>query len=81
MKKIISILLAAVMLGSVTAVLAGCGSSSSEGSSAPKDKGEVNVYSWDDYFSPGTGDLKNVLEEFEKETGIKVNCTTYSTNE
>ena len=81
MKKIISILLAAVMLGSVTAVLAGCGSSSSEGSSAPKDKGEVNVYSWDDYFSPGTGDLKNVLEEFEKETGIKVNCTNYSTNE
>jgi spermidine/putrescine transport system substrate-binding protein len=40
----------------------------------------VNVFNWGEYISDASGDL-NVLEEFEAETGIKVNYTTYATNE
>ena len=73
MKKILCALLCAVMLGSFAALFAGCGQSAGAG--------EVNVFCWGDYFAEGQDDLRNVLEEFEKETGIKVNYTTYETNE
>jgi spermidine/putrescine-binding protein len=39
------------------------------------DKNKVNVYIWSDYLPP------DVIEEFEKETGIKVNLDTYDSNE
>ena len=39
------------------------------------DNGEVNVYNWGEYID------EEVLEQFEDETGIKVNYTTYSDNE
>ena len=51
---------------------AGCGKA---------DAGEVNVYNWGEYIAEGQDGLMNVIEEFEKETGIKVNYTTYETNE
>ena len=35
----------------------------------------LNLYTWSDYFP------KSVLDGFTKKTGIKVNLTTYSTNE
>ena len=35
----------------------------------------VNVYNWSDYIAP------NVLEDFTKETGIKVVYDTYDSNE
>jgi len=38
-------------------------------------QGEVNVYNWSDYIAPA--ELKN----FEKTTGIKLNYTTYDSNE
>jgi putrescine transport system substrate-binding protein len=38
-------------------------------------QGQVNVYNWSDYIAPA--ELKN----FEKNTGIKVNYTTYDSNE
>ncbi len=45
---------------------AGCGSSSKE---------VVNVYNWGEYID------ESIFDEFEKETGIKVNYKTYETNE
>ena len=76
MKKIISIVLCAVMAGSSAACFAGCGSTD-----GTANKGEVNVYNWGEYVANGEDDLMDVIEEFEKETGIKVNYTTYETNE
>ncbi len=38
-------------------------------------KNKVNVYIWSDYLSP------DVLEKFERETGISVNLDTYDSNE
>ncbi|MEE8387417.1 MAG: extracellular solute-binding protein [Acidiferrobacterales bacterium] len=37
--------------------------------------GEVNVFAWGDYIQP------NMIEAFEKKTGIKVNLSTYGSNE
>ena len=76
MKRMLSILLAAVLV-STALCLAGCQGGTTEN----KDKGEVNVFNWGEYMALGDDGLMNVLEEFEKETGIKVNYTTYETNE
>lgn len=75
MKKTISIILTAALAASSAACFAGCGNGG-VGSA-----GEVNVYNWGDYISLGEDGLLNVIDEFEKETNIKVNYTTYETNE
>lgn len=75
MKKIISFILCAVLIGTSAVFFAGCGSNSAD------DKGEVNIYNWGDYVANGMDGLLDVVDEFEKETGIKVNYTTYDTNE
>ena len=49
----------------LSAVLTGC----------TRDKPTIYVYSWGDYID------ESILEEFEKETGIKVVYDTYATNE
>ncbi|MCD8026029.1 MAG: spermidine/putrescine ABC transporter substrate-binding protein [Clostridiales bacterium] len=72
MKKIISIILAAALAASMTAGLSGCGGSYD---------GEVNVYNWGEYISNGEDGLMDIIEEFENQTNIKVNYTTYETNE
>lgn len=42
----------------------------------------INVYNWGEYISDGSEEgTLNVNEEFTKLTGIKVNYTTYATNE
>ncbi|MEG0804563.1 MAG: spermidine/putrescine ABC transporter substrate-binding protein, partial [Pygmaiobacter sp.] len=47
-----------------------------------KDAGiTLNVYNWGLYISDGSDDSVNVIKEFEARTGIKVNYTTYDTNE
>ena len=66
-KKILGIVLSAVMLA---ASFTGCGSSESSG-----DNGEINVFIWTEYVSDAA------IEAFEEETGIKVNVSTYSSNE
>ena len=87
MKKILSIITAAVLICCTITCFAGCGSSSSstatgDSGSDKTGKGEVNVYIWGDYLAMAQdADLKNVIEMFEDETGIKVNYTTYDTNE
>ncbi len=75
MKKILSIILCAAMLCALTTGIAGCSGGGAES------KGEVNVYNWGEYIAAGQDGLMDVCEEFEKETGIKVNYTTYETNE
>ena len=43
--------------------------------SALSSSGEVNLYAWSDYVYP------EMLESFEKQTGIKPNLSTYGTND
>ena len=66
-KKIMSMVLAAVLAGSM---LSGCGSSSDSTSA-----GELNIFVWTEYVS------QDAIDAFEKDTGIKVNVSTYSSNE
>lgn len=42
---------------------------------------EINVYNWGEYISNGTKNTINVNELFTKETGIKVNYSTFQNNE
>lgn len=41
----------------------------------------LNVYNWGEYISDGFDDTIDVNKEFEKLTGIKVNYTTFESNE
>ena len=41
----------------------------------------LNVYNWGEYISNGTDGSMDVIKEFERLTGIRVNYTTYDTNE
>lgn len=41
----------------------------------------VNVYNWGEYISDGSEDSLNVVKEFERLTGAKVNYTNYESNE
>lgn len=42
---------------------------------------EINVYNWGEYISDGEGGSVDVISEFEKLTGIKVNYNMYDSNE
>lgn len=66
-KKMLSLIVITAML---VTMLAGCGSKSSEGKN-----GELNIFIWTEYVPD------SIIEKFEKETGIKVNVSTYSSNE
>ena len=72
MKKTLALLLAAAML---TAVLSACGGTGSAS------KGVVNVYNWGEYISDGTDGTLDICEEFERQTGIKVNYQVFDSNE
>ncbi len=41
----------------------------------------LNIYNWGEYISDGSEDSINVIKEFEHLTGIKVNYSTYDSNE
>ncbi|MGN0415321.1 MAG: PotD/PotF family extracellular solute-binding protein [Agathobacter sp.] len=66
-KKLFSVLICMVL---IVGMLAGCGSSGKGG-----ENGELNVFVWTEYVPD------SVFEKFEEETGIKVNVSTYSSNE
>ena len=68
-KKIIALLLSSAL---VLTSLSGCGSS---GSSDAGKNGELNLFVWTEYLPD------SVVEKFEKESGIKVNVSTFSSNE
>lgn len=42
---------------------------------------QINVYNWGEYISDGKDDTVDVNALFEEKTGIKINYTTYDTNE
>lgn len=65
-KKLVSLLMAVTM---IAGVLTGCGGASESA------KGELNVFIWTEYVSEAA------IKGFEEETGIKVNVSTYSSNE
>lgn len=67
MKKKIIFLISVVLL---LLSLAACGDSGNGG-----DAQSINVYNWGEYID------QSVLDDFEAETGIKVNYTTYASNE
>ncbi len=69
MRKIVMTVLAVLIVAAI--VVTGSVISGTTGSSA----GSINVYNWGEYI-----DL-DVLGEFEEQTGIKVNYTTYASNE
>ena len=72
MKKIISIVLAVIMLSGIAVLFASCGSSYD---------GEINVYNWGEYVADGSDGTEDIIAKFEQECNIKVNYTTYETNE
>ncbi|MBO4946795.1 MAG: spermidine/putrescine ABC transporter substrate-binding protein [Lachnospiraceae bacterium] len=61
----------ALSVSMVAGMLAGCGSSGGTASGGKT----LNVFVWTEYVPD------SVFDEFEKETGIKVNVSTYSSNE
>ncbi|MBU5434617.1 PotD/PotF family extracellular solute-binding protein [Pseudoflavonifractor sp. MSJ-37] len=67
MKKWISLALAGASLMSLTA----CGG----GSAADASNGVVNVYNWGEYID------ESIFDDFTAQTGIKVNYTTFESNE
>lgn len=68
MKRKGSYLLLVVMLAIFAVMLTGCGDKKGK-------NGELNVYFWTEYFP------EDLITKFEDETGIKVNFSTYSSNE
>ncbi|MEE3334144.1 MAG: spermidine/putrescine ABC transporter substrate-binding protein [Ruminococcus sp.] len=71
MRKSICLFLAVVLAAISCAVFTSCSGY----------EGEINVYNWGDYVSDGSGDAMDTIAEFEAEYNIKVNYTTYETNE
>ena len=66
-RRLLSMVVAGTM---VCSMLTGCGSSGDTGKN-----GEINIFVWTEYVSDAA------IEAFEKDTGIKVNLSTYSSNE
>lgn len=66
MKKIISLFLVVSMLAGITVVSTSC---------QKKDEKVLNLFNWTEYLP------QSVIDQFEAETGIKVNYNTYSSNE
>lgn len=68
--------LLAAMLGGVlgVSVLTGCGAEANSSAKAGS-AGELNLFVWTEYVPD------SVIQKFEKETGIKVNVSTFSSNE
>lgn len=70
MKRILSLFLALLLLGSVLPV-----------SVLAAEDNVINVYNWGQYISDGTDGSIDVIAEFEKATGIHVNYVTFDSNE
>lgn len=71
MKRRLLSLLVAMTTVAMTLGMTGCGSSAA----STADGGELNIFVWTEYLPD------SVVEKFEKETGIKVNVSTFSSNE
>ena len=80
MRRIFAALAAALLLSAAVPV-----SAAEELSSAAPAKAQagvtINVYNWGEYISAGGDGSLDVNAEFTKETGIRVNYTTFEDNE
>ncbi|WP_316607907.1 spermidine/putrescine ABC transporter substrate-binding protein [uncultured Ruminococcus sp.] len=85
MKRFFLLILSAAILLPVLALSAcSSGNSGATGDEADYDggyQGEVNVYNWGEYVSPGDDGMLDVIAEFQKRYHIKVNYTNFETNE
>lgn len=68
-KKVMSLLLAVTVS---MLMLGGCGNA---GKTGKADNGELNVFIWTEYVS------ESAISDFQDQYGIKVNVSTYSSNE
>ncbi len=76
MKKWIAAVLSAVLLAGCSPAFA-----AESGQAAPKDGVTLNVYNWGEYIASGSDGTMDVNAEFTKQTGIRVNYTTFEDNE
>lgn len=74
-KEVILKLKRAVLLLGVLLMLVACGGKGSKSGAEGKESKELNIYTWT-YFIP-----EEVIENFQKETGIKVNLSYYDNND
>lgn len=72
MKKLKKMIVGLVSIGLLAGILSGCGSKAEESAGAA---GELNIFVWTEYVP------ESVIEQFEEETGIQVNMSTFSSNE
>lgn len=70
MKKIISLVLCIALTVSVVPLFTSC-----------EKKETLNIFNWGQYISDGEDGTLDIVAEFEKKTGIKVNYSTYESNE
>ncbi len=75
MKKAFALLAALLTLLSLPLA-----SAAQEGN-APEQNVTINVYNWGEYIANGTDDSMDVNAEFTRRTGIRVNYTTFDSNE
>ncbi|MBQ6380909.1 MAG: spermidine/putrescine ABC transporter substrate-binding protein [Clostridia bacterium] len=69
MKKLLSVILALCFVIAALPLQAGAA------------QRELDVYNWGEYLPDGTDGFKDINEIFTRETGIKLNYTTYQSNE
>ena len=69
--RLISVILALVMLFSCTALLAGCGGGDNQ----------IVIYNWGQYMSDGSDGSEDLIARFEEETGYDVVLRYYESNE
>ena len=86
MKKVISIVLSVAMIITACVSMTGCGTNDTvenlEGTYTQEYAGTtLNVFNWGQYISDGAEGSLDVNAAFEKLTGIKVNYSTYESNE
>ena len=72
MKKIIVLALAVLL---AVSVFTACGENGNSGALKPGSNGEVNVCNWGEYID------ESIFEDFEAQTGIKINYSTAASNE
>ena len=70
-EKKLAVLLMSAMLSA--SLLVGCGGSGTSGGAS--DAGSLNIFVWTEYVS------ESAIKAFEEESGVKVNVSTYSSNE
>ena len=82
MKRFFSFLMACLLLSFSVLSFASCGKKAEEGNEEKIEyRGTINVYNWGEYISDGSEGSLDVNAAFTAATGIKVNYTTYASNE